>query len=244
MKMLSNKQTKISVRIILLFLLLAVSRGVFAEGTATVALNSSANESAGNEAELLNKYQQQLHFIQNKGQWDENDIYRASGFASTVQIRKDGFMLSVIDQEKLTESYKLSDEIEEADAKNLPRPDKSVVIPQHAWMVRFLGMNPKANVESKYQDKTYYNYFIGNDKNKWASDVNSYEEVWYKNVYNNVDARLYASEDLSLEYDMIVRAGGNVTDIKLQYDGLNGMYVKKDNYVSKQSLVRQHIRNQ
>ncbi|HNB49840.1 MAG TPA: Ig-like domain-containing protein, partial [Chitinophagales bacterium] len=193
-----------------------------------VSFNSIAHDTETDEADLLNKYQQQLHFIQNKGQWDDNDIYRAQTFASTVQIRKDGFLLSVIDQQKLIESYELENEMEEADAKHLPRPNRSVVIPQHAWMVRFLGMNKAAKIESKFQDKTYYNYFIGNDKSKWASSVNSYEEVWYKNVYTNIDARLYAAEDLSLEYDMIVRPGANVADIKLAYEGLHGMYINKE----------------
>jgi len=193
-----------------------------------VSFNSIAHDTETDEADLLNKYQQQLHFIQNKGQWDDNDIYRAQTFASTVQIRKDGFLLSVIDQQKLIESYELENEMEEADAKHLPRPNRSVVIPQHAWMVRFLGMNKAAKIESKFQDKAYYNYFIGNDKSKWASSVNSYEEVWYKNVYANIDARLYAAEDLSLEYDMIVRPGANVADIKLAYEGLHGMYINKE----------------
>ena len=112
-----------------------------------VSFNSIAHDTETDEADLLNKYQQQLHFIQNKGQWDDNDIYRAQTFASTVQIRKDGFLLSVIDQQKLIESYELENEMEEADAKHLPRPNRSVVIPQHAWMVRFLGMNKAAKIE-------------------------------------------------------------------------------------------------
>lgn len=148
-----------------------------------VSMSIFAHEADEIDGALLNKYEQQLHFIQNKGQWDANDMYRAEGFASTVQIRKDGFMLSVIDQEKLVDSYRLLDEIEEASVKGLPKPTRSVSIAQHAWMVKFVGMNPSAKVQSKLQDKKYYNYLIGNDKNKWASNVNSYEEVWYKNVY-------------------------------------------------------------
>ena len=193
-----------------------------------VSMSIFAHEADEIDGALLNKYEQQLHFIQNKGQWDANDMYRAEGFASTVQIRKDGFMLSVIDQEKLVDSYRLLDEIEEASVKGLPKPTRTVSIAQHAWMVKFVGMNPSAKVQSKFQDKKYYNYFIGNDKNKWASNVNSYEEVWYKNVYEKIDARLYAAEDLSLEYDMIVRPGGKVDDIKLAYEGLDGMRINQE----------------
>ncbi|MCC6585027.1 MAG: SBBP repeat-containing protein, partial [Chitinophagales bacterium] len=193
-----------------------------------LGIGAMAQENKEFDKELLNKYENQLHFIENKGQWDANDMFRAQGFATTVQIRKNGFMLSIADQEKLIESYKLTDEVEEADAKHLPRPNKSVQIPQHAWMVNFVGMSTDMKIKSEYQDRGKFNYFIGSDKSKWANNVSSYEEIWYKNVYKNIDARLYASEDLSLEYDMVVKPGGNVADIQLQYEGLNGMYINKE----------------
>ena len=35
---------------------------------------------------ILNRFEQQMRFTQNKGQWDSRDLFRASGFASTTQI--------------------------------------------------------------------------------------------------------------------------------------------------------------
>ncbi|MEM6630631.1 MAG: SBBP repeat-containing protein [Bacteroidota bacterium] len=48
--------------------------------------------------------------------------------------------------------------------------------------------------------------------------VKSYQKLRYENLYPNIDLLLYIQAD-HLKYDFIVKPGGSVSDIKLQYDG-------------------------
>jgi len=98
---------------------------------------------------VLNENQNSLMFIQNKGQWRSEDIYRASTPFSTVQVLKKGILLSVLDQNNVADACALDDEIEEAEAHGLPVPKEKVIINQHAWMIEFVGMNPETQIQTK-----------------------------------------------------------------------------------------------
>lgn len=49
----------------------------------------------------------------------------------------------------------------------------------------------------------------------------------YRNVYNNIDLLLYAARE-GLKYEFVVRPGGRVEDIRLLYDGIDGVVAQPD----------------
>ena len=57
------------------------------------------------------------------------------------------------------------------------------------------------------------NYFIGQEA---ITNVDSFQEVWYFNIYDNVDLRYFMSDN-GLKYEFIVHPGGDPNDIKLSY---------------------------
>lgn len=50
----------------------------------------------------------------------------------------------------------------------------------------------------------------------------AFGKVVYKNIYNNIDWVLYI-QDGGVKYDFIVHPGGNIADIRMQYDGATEM---------------------
>jgi uncharacterized repeat protein (TIGR01451 family) len=58
------------------------------------------------------------------------------------------------------------------------------------------------------------NYFIGNDPSKWRRKVANYGKVEYQGVYRNVDLIYYGNQK-QLEYDFVVRRGGDPGQIEL-----------------------------
>ena len=178
-------------------------------------------------SKLLNESHNQLKFIENKGQWPSNDKFRASTPYSTVQLMDNGFMLSIINPSDVAELAKLQNEIEEAHVHGLSLPDRKVLMNQHAWKIEFLGMNSGATIETNNKSSEYTNFFLGNDPSKWAKNVSSFGEVTYKEVYNNTDIRIYTNDEASLEYDLVLKPGANVSDIKLNFTGLNGLSVNE-----------------
>ena len=58
------------------------------------------------------------------------------------------------------------------------------------------------------------NYFIGNSQ---EIGLSSFSEIWYYNIYQNIDLRYYISQG-GLKYEFIVNPGGNPNDIKLKIE--------------------------
>jgi hypothetical protein len=69
----------------------------------------------------------------------------------------------------------------------------------------------------------YNNYYLESCPNG-ALNVQSFEDVTYKNIYNGIDVKLY-EKDGNLKYDYIVAAGANYKNIQLQFIGATAMKI-------------------
>ncbi len=74
--------------------------------------------------------------------------------------------------------------------------------------------------------KLKVNYFKGNDRSKWVCDVPTSLGILYKNLYNNIDLKVYGSEK-QVEYDWIVRPGGNPEDIQFHLKNIKSTSIDK-----------------
>lgn len=70
-----------------------------------------------------------------------------------------------------------------------------------------------ADEQHGYYEIYHTGYVGGNDML-----INSFKRITYKDIYPNIDWVLYFKQD-HLEYDFVVRPGGNIKNIKLRYDG-------------------------
>jgi hypothetical protein len=68
------------------------------------------------------------------------------------------------------------------------------------------------------------NYFYGNDSTKWQTNVQNYEEIIYKNLYDGIDLRYYDNE-IGLKYDFIVHPGAKPEHIRIKINGANGLII-------------------
>ena len=69
-------------------------------------------------------------------------------------------------------------------------------------------INPSSNVSITYENPVSWheNYFKGNDPSRWASEVKSYANSMYSNVWSGVDIKLYQYAQY-LKYDYHVSPG-------------------------------------
>ncbi|MFL9485356.1 PKD domain-containing protein [Chitinophagaceae bacterium LWZ2-11] len=109
-------------------------------------------------------------------------------------------------------------------------------IRSHAYEVTFLNANPAPSVLPDKPLNSYNNYFIGNDKSKWAGNCKIYTGVTYKNVYPNIDVRYYTDNTGNLKYDLIVNPGGDPSRIALYIDGVDGIKTKSGQLIIKTSV--------
>jgi hypothetical protein len=68
------------------------------------------------------------------------------------------------------------------------------------------------------------NYFIGNDPDKWHTNVPTFGRVQYVNAYDGVDMVYYGNQQ-QLEYDFVVRPGADYKQIALGFDGADNVEV-------------------
>ncbi|MEK6302582.1 MAG: hypothetical protein AABO41_17865 [Acidobacteriota bacterium] len=96
-------------------------------------------------------------------------------------------------------------------------PSQSVK-PHSVLRIKLVGgrRSPRAERMEELPGKS--NYFIGNDPEKWRTNISNYAKVRYRSVYRGIDLVYYGDQG-SLEYDFNVAPGANPRAIRLCFDG-------------------------
>ncbi len=154
-----------------------------------------------------------INIIENKGQWNSDINFMAKIGGGNVWFQNNSFTFEFFNQEDIHNLHQAT--------HGKYTPSASDKIRQHAYSLNFLNAN--ADVKMKSSDKVdfYHNYYIGNDKSKWATKVKLFAEVEYGNLYNGVDVRVGTSDDGYFKYDFIVHAGADASQIKWSYNGID-----------------------
>ena len=71
------------------------------------------------------------------------------------------------------------------------------------------------------------NFFIGNDPEHWYSNLCSYGELLYSDLWPNIDL-LVRSDHGELKFDWIVRPGGNADEVMMHYEGADSLEVDEE----------------
>lgn len=88
--------------------------------------------------------------------------------------------------------------------------------------MQMLGANPEPQIEGRDELASKSNYFIGELRENWHSNVSSYESVLYKSIYPGIDL-LYYGRQRELEYDFIVSPQADPQTIRLGFKGASSM---------------------
>ena len=84
--------------------------------------------------------------------------------------------------------------------------------------MKLLGANPNPAMSGVDKQIAKSNYFIGNDKSKWKTDIENYAKVKYEKVYPGIDLVYYGNQQ-KLEYDFLVRPGTDYKTIRMNFEG-------------------------
>ncbi len=160
-------------------------------------------------------------FTENCGQL-ENDAVRFYAQGGEIWFTDDGVWFEVRDELSINSQQSTVYTRESNLASDDWRPEaieyKSVVLKQE-----FMGANlvrPMGSQKLGY----YSNFFYGNDSSKWYTEVSNFQEICYENLYDDIDLRYYTSEK-GLKYDFIIHPGADVGQIRIRYDGADGLEI-------------------
>ncbi|MFK8037358.1 MAG: T9SS type B sorting domain-containing protein [Crocinitomicaceae bacterium] len=157
-------------------------------------------------------------FIENKGQWPEQVLYKANVTAGNIWLEKKGILYQFTDQ--ANHHHASFDKHETTESAR-----------QQLVYAKFLNSNENFKIESLYPSTVYYNYFIGNDRSKWTSKNRSYNTIKYKSLYKGIDLVFY-EKDQALKYEYHVAPKANYSEIKIEYKGANKIkHLKNGNVI-------------
>ena len=160
-------------------------------------------------------YISQQSFTENKNQWQNPVLFLSQLNGYNTWITIDGIVYDFVKQQNIVENN-VAQNYSFADNKPPIDPDEEIIIGQVIKMT-FVNGN-KIQVNSTNKLPGVKNYFLGDDKTRWASDVKSYGELILENVYDGIDYRMYFDEN-NLRYDFIIKPNSNPNSIKLKFQG-------------------------
>ncbi|MCC6370899.1 MAG: hypothetical protein IT236_07845, partial [Bacteroidia bacterium] len=157
-----------------------------------------------------------LKFTENLGQWKNNILFRAQLDGGCLFLEKNSLTFNFYDKVKYRSLHHgglLKGEYKDLEIKN------------HAYRIHFEGCNTNASTIKEQQGADYENYFLGNDKSNWRSNVRNYHQVWLKELYPNIDYEVFTATQ-GIKYNFHVKPGANVAQIKMRYEGVNHLKLK------------------
>ena len=154
-----------------------------------------------------------LSFVRNNGQVDGRVIFYEKSGGHTTFFTKEGIYLSLTKNEG-------------AGIRKKDRRPQFRILNSKSEVIKLtlLGANKDPEIIAEGLQGGKVNYFIGNDPEKWKTNIATYGSVVYKEVYKGVDIRYYGN-NRQLEYDIIVKPGADPRVVKLSYEGIEGLRV-------------------
>ena len=162
---------------------------IAARGTAPPA-SASAAPSDQKALEAYGKLP--LAFVPNAGQTDARVRFSAKAVGASFYFTQ---------TEAIFSFAKVSD------------PDRRVVL-----SLAFLGANPETRLEGRRLLPGKVNYLLGNDPEKWHTNLPSYGQLAYRDLWPGIDM-VFRGDANRLKYEFVLRPGARVEDIRLAYRG-------------------------
>lgn len=153
-------------------------------------------------------------FIENKGQWNDQVLFKSSFQGGNMWIQQHKFVFHFQDYSATKNAHIGKSFVANNENK------------QQVVHFNFLNSNLVTSINKEGKTAAYYNYFIGNNPSKWASDVRGYSEATLGNLYDGIDLKLIESEQ-QLKYEFHVRPQVDPNQIKIEIAGSNKVFIDK-----------------
>ncbi len=174
-----------------------------------------------------------MQFTENKGQVvDMNNLsrseikYTSSIPQANLYFRNDGFSYVMV-------KTNMAANIEPKNilASGESSKDNSLFI--HRIDVDFAGANEASVAKGVDEAKGYSNFYMGGAS---AMNVKQYKDLVYENIYNNIDLVFHSDNVKGVKYDIVIKPGGNPSDIKIKYTGADALEIKNEELRIKNSM--------
>lgn len=154
-----------------------------------------------------------IKYQANQGQWKSDLLFYGKTAAMNVYVGEGKFTVQIKDREDF-------DLLHEAHHGIVPWPN-DFHIDLHNIEFELVDAKP-SRTEGSEPFEDYVNYFIGNDKSRWAGNVTQYGNVTMYNAYEGIDFRLTSIGD-HMKYEFDLAPSANAGDIQFKIKGADAL---------------------
>ncbi len=172
-----------------------------------------------------------VYFVPNQGQWSDPGVdygLRSRGLdvafrvsALTMHLTRGADSTSCAREEAGPGGASLVGENPFADGGG--SSDEPAACERLTLTVTFPGSNEVLPIGAQPQTANF-NYFVGGEGRSTASDVPSFAEVIYPNLYDGIDLRVMGNDGV-LKYEFHVAPGADYSQIRIAYDGIESLCI-------------------
>jgi len=165
----------------------------------------------------------QITFVENLGQWDDRAEFRTEINGAFVYLGKQSITYSLYEPDLMKYMHPTAEPLEERTDFNF-----------HAYEVEFLNCNA-AETNGEKVLSYFHNYYLDSDPHNWATNVKSYEKIRYTDLFDGVDMVMYQGGN-ALKYDFIVHPNQDPNQIKLKFNGADGLKIENEKLIISTSV--------
>ena len=154
-----------------------------------------------------------LPFVENKGQLDPTVKYVLRGPHGSVFFTPGEVVFEIF--ERKTPRPKRN---------GIARPETEQLEERRSAVVRlsFPGANRDPVVEGRKLLPGKVNVLRGTDPTKWQTDIRSYAEVVYRDIYSGIDL-VFSGEKGELTRKFVIRPEGDIRNARMKYAGIESL---------------------
>lgn len=173
--------------------------------------------------DYLKSFNSQLYFEENLGQYNDSILFQTHMLNRQIRFLEFG------------PSYA---EVRELDRDPSPNNPEQRKFENYSWLgereaehealvwnTHFANTSNLMRVQGEKPFPGTFNYFRGGANGTNATGVRRYAELWYRNIYDQVDLRYYGTESHAIKYDFVLKVGADVADIELQFSGIESFEI-------------------
>lgn len=153
------------------------------------------------------------NFIENKGQWPSEVLYRSFLANQSVFITTDGLTITL---QGLPTTH--------TSGVHGYHSNEEMWLPMHAIKIRYVNSNSPSKIEGYKPSPTNYNYYLG-EKEHWAENVKSFPLIWAQEIYTRIDLEHFVQEG-NYKYNWKVKPGADPNQIQWELQGQDSLKLK------------------
>lgn len=160
-------------------------------------------------------------FIENRGQWEQGFSYQLKLRWGQLYFFDDRILFDTWDQEAYHKAMQCVHR-RGGCKDNLP------LLQKHAFEVRFVNTSPDKRWINGAASSHYYNYYLGDDPQKWKTGIPGLEHITCTNIWKGINLVYYTRNGI-LKYDLEIQPDASPGQIELEYAGVDRIRISNGN---------------